>query len=92
MEEQEDSDDEIRELKAGIYINKSSVADPFIFGTDPDPRISFVKKRTRPKIEKCQLFYDFFSSDYQKNYLLLYKKFLLDLFNLFAVKKIIKSL
>ena len=41
------------------------VADPFHFDSDPDPRILLVEKL---------LFITFFSSEYTKNYLLLYKK------------------
>ena len=44
---------------------KTSVADPFLFYTYPDPRIRFVKKRIRIRP-------NFFSSDYPKNYLLLH--------------------
>ena len=48
----------------------SSVADLFHFDTDPDPdrRIRFVEKRIRirPRIEKIQFFYNFFSFDYPK--------------------------
>ena len=44
-----------------------SVADPFHFDTAPDPY-----PRIQPKIEKYKLFFKAFTSDYPKNYLLLY--------------------
>ena len=59
----------------GISV-KTSVVDPFHFNTDPDPRIRLVEKRIllriRPKIEKITTFYNLFSSENPKNYLLLY--------------------
>ena len=54
----------------------NSVADPFDFDTDPDLRIHSVEKRLRirSKIDKMSTFIStLFSSDYPKNYLLLYK-------------------
>ena len=35
-----------------LLLCKNSVADPFQFDTAPDPRIRYVEKRMRPKMEK----------------------------------------
>ena len=46
-----------------VVCRVTSVADPFHFDTDPDP--------TKNQKKIVSFFYNFFSSDYSKNYLLL---------------------